>query len=54
MFSFIHDIAPNAPPAAAVRVLLILVFAYLYHLQVWLMPASGNRPHCRLTACYAL
>jgi hypothetical protein len=51
MFSFIfHDIAPNAPLAAAVRVLLVVSFLFLYPLQVWLMPTSVNRPHCRLTA----
>jgi len=35
MFSFIHDIAPNAPPAAAVRALLVVSFAFLYRLKVW-------------------
>jgi len=42
----ILEIKPNAPPAAAVRVLLVLTFAYMYHLQVWGMPAYGKRPHC--------
>jgi hypothetical protein len=27
-----HALKPNAPPAAAVRGLLVLIFAYLYHL----------------------
>jgi hypothetical protein len=45
LFSF-KTIPPNAPPAAAVRDLLVASFPYLHRLQVWLMPTSGNCPHC--------
>jgi hypothetical protein len=39
-------ITHNAPHAAAVRVLLVVHFAFHYHLQARCMPPSGNRPHC--------
>jgi hypothetical protein len=39
-------VTANALPAAALRVLLVITFRYDFHLQVWKLPASGNRPHC--------
>jgi len=46
IFYFFNRLVHNAPPAAAVRDLLVLIFAYHHRLQVWWMPASENSPHC--------
>ena len=43
-------LAHNGAPAAAVRDLLVLIFAYHHHLQVWLMPPSACLPEGRETA----
>ncbi len=46
-------VAASVGPVAALRGLLVDSFVYFHHLQVRWMPASGNRPHCRLPVRYA-